>query len=513
MIGFDFLNNGGVPPRVGNAPANGIDFRDLDYVCGYRELLSNPDWEKVEAEYRQTQPETAKIADFQKEYKVLVDEIAPLNEQLQGLNNVISEKENKQKYEFELLIKIAAFKSPLLAILPEKFLDEGRAFLNNFIMQKNENNYLPGEGPKYDNLKAKAEKLLFMHKLNKFKQQFENAHKNFDAFSPRFDIEGSKEDVINSIENFYGLDALNKEKNELMQKIDKVAVRQQDLAGIIANERQSLDRKIERLKSYYDKRLFLPEDYEDIPFSQEKEQYFQRFESMSQTWHTILHECRLMNLHFSETFGLLKNDIPVAAVYDRNLNRILCNKAFSVEEQVYEVADIMTGILRKKMSGDYDAKSRYQYELCRQAEKVAKMVTVVNELSLLLPNIKTKATATYNEEMAVYMVGTSPTDKFSKVFVKALSSPRVRQIVENEVCIQIEEGQKVVIANRESFVPMSFSLGEIVSPFVTFGAPRLNESAEMKLRLGQIPNESKEKIQKLANADRDYSLMDMAEFK
>ena len=25
MIGFDFLNNGGVPPRVGNAPANGID--------------------------------------------------------------------------------------------------------------------------------------------------------------------------------------------------------------------------------------------------------------------------------------------------------------------------------------------------------------------------------------------------------------------------------------------------------------------------------------------------------
>jgi hypothetical protein len=35
----------------------------------------------------------------------------------------------------------------------------------------------------------------------------------------------------------------------------------------------------------------------------------------------------------------------------------------------------------------------------------------------------------------------------------------------------------------------------------------------MKLRLGQIPNESKEKIQKLANADRDYSLMDMAEFK
>ena len=60
---------------------------------------------------------------------------------------------------------------------------------------------------------------------------------------------------------------------------------------------------------------------------------------------------------------------------------------------------------------------------------------------------------------------------------------------------------------------MSFSLGEIVSPFVTFGAPRLNESAEMKLRLGQIPNESKEKIQKLANADRDYSLMDMAEFK
>ena len=96
MIGFDFLNNSGVPPRVGNAPANGIDFRDLDYVCGYRELLSNPDWEKVEAEYRQTQPETAKIADFQKEYKVLVDEIAPLNEQLQGLNNVISEKENKQ---------------------------------------------------------------------------------------------------------------------------------------------------------------------------------------------------------------------------------------------------------------------------------------------------------------------------------------------------------------------------------------------------------------------------------
>lgn len=513
MIGFDFLNNGGVPPRVGNAPANGIDFRDLDYVCGYRELLSNPDWEKVEAEYRQTQPETAKIADFQKEYKVLVDEIAPLNEQLQGLNNVISEKENKQKYEFELLSKIAAFKSPLLAILPEKFLDEGRTFLNNFIMQKNENNYLPGEGPKYDNLKAKAEKLLFMHKLNKFKQQFENTCKNFNAFSPRFGVEGSKEDVIKSIENFYGLDALNQEKKELTQKIDKVAVRQQELAGIIANERQSLDKKIERLKSYYDKRLFLPEDYEDIPFSQEKEHYFEKFETTSQAWRFILHECRLMNLHFSETFGLLKNDIPVAAIYDRNLNRILCNKAFCAEEQIYAVADIMTDLLRKKLSNDCDAKSRYQYELCRQAEKTAKMVVAVNELSLLLPNIKTKATAIYNEEMAVYMTGANSNDKYTKVFVKALSSPRIRQIVENEVCAQIEEGQKVVIADRENFVPMSRTLGEIVAPFVSHGAPLLNESPEMKLRLGQIPNESKEKIQKLANADRDYSIMDMAEFK
>ena len=513
MIGFDFLNNGGIPPRVGNAPANGIDFRDLDYVCGYRELLSNPDWENVETEFKKTQPETTKIADFKKEYQLLVDEISPLNEQLQNLESVIADKEEKQKNEFDLLNKIATFKSQLLALLPEKFLDEGRTFLNNFIMQKNENNHFPGEGPKYDNLKAKAEKLLFMHKLNKFKQQFENTYKSFDAFSPRFDIKGSKEDVVKSIENFYGLNDLYQEKNELVQKIDRVANKQNELSGIIANERQSLDRKVERLKSYYDKRLFLPEDYEDIPFSQEKEQYFERFETTSKTWRFILHECRLMNIHFSETVGLVENDIPVAAIFDRKLNRILCNKSFSAEEQIYAVADIMTNMLQKNMSNDYDAKSRYIYELCRQAEKTAKMVSAVNELSLLLPAVKTKATAVYNEEMAVYMVGANPDDKYAKVFVKALSSEMIRKIVEKEVCIQIEEGQKVVISNRESFVPMSLTLGEIVSPFVTHGAPRLNESPEMKLRLGQIPNESKEKIQKLANADRDYSLMDMTEFK
>lgn len=513
MNGFDFLNNGGIPPRVGNAPVNGIDFRDLDYVCGYRELLSNPDWENVETEFRKTQPETSKIADFQKDYQVLVNEISPLNEQLQTLENVIADKEEKQKNEFDLLNKIATFKSQLLALLPEKFLDEGRIFLNNFIMQKNENNYFPGEGPKYESLKAKAEKLLFVHKLNKFKQQFEKSYKSFDAFAPRFNLDGSKEDVVKSIENFYGLNDLYQEKNDLRQKIDRVAVRQQELAGIIANERQSLDRKIERLKSYYDKKLFLPENYEDIPFSQEKEQYFERFETTSQAWRFILHECRLMNIHFSETVGLIEKDVPVAAIYDRNLNRILCNKAFSAEEQIYTVADIMTSIMRKKLSNDCDAKSRYQYELCRQAEKTAKMVVVVNELSLLLPGMKTKATAVYNEEMAVYMVGVNPTDKYAKVFVKALSSPAIRKLVENEVCKQIEEGQKVVIADRENFVPISRSLGEIVAPFVSHGAPLLNESPEMKLRLGQIPNESKEKIQALANIDKDYSLMDMAEFK
>ena len=73
---------------------------------------------------------------------------------------------------------------------------------------------------------------------------------------------------------------------------------------------------------------------------------------------------------------------------------------------------------------------------------------------------------------------------------------------------QILNNQKIIVSNKEDFVLKSLSIGEIISPFVSRGAPLLNENAEMKKQLEKIPSDDKIKIQEAANVDKDYSLLD-----
>lgn len=510
MAENDFLTSPSVMPRVGNASASGIDFRDFDYVRDNSKFLQMPDWNEASNAFSSTQPEPAKVESFEHERQMLTDELCPLRVEQENLEQNIIQRRQQQQQEFEQLEAIAVFKSSLLKLLPEKYREDGRVFLNNFIMQRNDGNFFPGEGPKYDGLKSKAENLLFLHWLNKFKSEFLKLSQDFKSFAPRFDIGAAKDEAKAEIFSYYNVEELERQSEYLLEKINKIKIKQDELAAAAGSERMSLAHKLERLKSYYDKQLYKEINFEDVPFMPEKEHFFEKFENLSLTWRGLLREARNKNIHFGETTGLLDNGFPVAAAYDPRENRILCNPSFSADEQVFETAKILLDKVQHLLSGDYDARSRYLYELCRQAEKSAKMVALAADFSMFLPTFKSRVVSLYADIMSVFISGNSPMDKYAKAFVKALSTNTVRSEARFAVLHQILNNQKIIVSNKEDFVLKSLSIGEIISPFVSRGAPLLNENAEMKKQLEKIPSDDKIKIQEAANVDKDYSLLDFA---
>lgn len=501
--------NGGVPPRTGNAPDSGIDFRDWDYIHTNEIYLQMEDWQEAEKKFSAEQPEIAKIASFEEERHLLAIELQPLREEKDQLAEHLEKQTQAQKHELDMLEEIAVLKSSLLSILPEKFRGEGRAFLNNFILRHNEQNYMPAEGPAYEGLKAKAEKLLFLPKLNRFKSEFLRLSQNFNSFEPRFDITLDKKAAQTDIEQYYNLADIKQRLEDICLRIARIEPKQQELAAAAGNERISLNNKVKRLRSYYDKKLYQPCNLEEVPFSSEKENSFAKYESPSQVWKNLMREARLKNIHFSETFGLLENKAPVAAMYEQRENRILCNKAFSVDEQIWCVADILFEKTRRRLAGDYDVKSQYLSELCYQAERTVRLCMLANELAIFLPIFKSRTVSLYGGEMSAYLSGDTPNNKYAKAFVKALSSEKVRQAAADKTINLLAENQKIIVQNNENYVPRSLTIGEVIAPFVSRGAPLYNENAEMRRQLGQIPAGDKNRIQDLANNDKDYSLIEL----
>lgn len=509
MAENDFLTQGGVPPCIGNAPAAGIDFRDMDYISENRAFLKMPVWEEAAAEFAKVQPEPGKIASFDAERAQFGAELQSLREEAEKLQKQIEELEARQKRELEMLEETAAFKNELLGLLPERYRDEGRRFLNNFIMRRGGDNHFPGEAPEDRGVKAAAAKLLFLPKLNKFKAEFARLSASFQSFAPRFDVSAAKGDVLEDVRRHYAIDEHKVLLDELLAKTARIEQKQQELLAAAGAERMSLDRKRERLKSYFDKHFYPRIDYAEVPFAPEKEKFFEKFESVSPVWRALLREARVRNIHFGETVGIVENDLPAAAAYDRRENRILCNPAFCTDEQVFAVAEILAAKAQPPLSGDYDAKTRYQYELCRQAEQAARMTELGSELAVFLPVLKSRVIAAYADEMSAFVGGQTVSDKYARAYVRAFSAQKVRQAAERETIEQIAAGQKPDAAEKETLRLKSLTPGEIVSPFVSRGAPLLNESAELKRQLGLIPIESKIKIQEQANFDKDYSLADM----
>lgn len=505
-----FFASAKVPPRIGNAPASGIDFRDLEYIGENRMFLKMETWEEAAAEFSKVQPEPSKIASFDDERLQFATELQNLREEAENLMRQIAECEALQKRELKTVDEIAAFKSTLLGVLPERYREAGRCFLNNFIMCRNDNNYMPGEAPEDKGVKAAAAKLLFLPMLNKFKAEFARLSPSFTGFSPRFDVTADKGAVLADIEKFYAVSEKKTQHDELSAKMSKIEQKQQELLSAAGAERMSLDRKLERLKSYYDKQLFLTVDYAEVPFLPEKEQFFEKFENASLAWRSLLREARSANIHFGETTGLVENDVPVAAVYDQRENRILCNPSFCADEQVFAVGTILATKLQSPLRSDCDAKSRYLYELCRQAEQAAQLTELASELAVFLPVLHHRAVADYADVMSAYIGGSSRSDKYARAYVKAFSSQKVRLAAEKEVVGQIIAGQNKPVSGNEPLKLRSLTLGEIISPFVSRGAPLLNENPELRRQLGQIPLESKMKIQAQANADQDYSLADIS---
>ena len=111
--------------------------------------------------------------------------------------------------------------------------------------------------------------------------------------------------------------------------------------------------------------------------------------------------------------------------------------------------------------------------------------------------------------MSAYVGGQTRSDKYARAYVKAFASQKVRKAAEEKTVEKIAADQDKNMPDNEPLKLKSLTLGEIIAPFVSRGAPLLNENAELKRQLGLIPLESKMKIQEQANFDKDYSLADM----
>ncbi|MBR1648710.1 MAG: hypothetical protein IJ689_03825 [Alphaproteobacteria bacterium] len=486
-----------------------IDFHDLDYIAQHRDFLKKSTWEEASEMFCKIQPEPLQLERFKDKQNKLVEELKPLLDEADARDKKISEIKALQEGEYQTLSEIAEFKSSLLSLLPEKFLDEGRHFLNNFITRHDDNNYFPGEGPEYNDFKAKAQKVLYAGKLNRFKEAFLQKSKEFKAFCPRFDVCADKKTVEEDILSFYGLAELQKQRDDLGQKINEVEQKQRELALLAGNERMALSKKLEHLKSYYDRKLYTPQDYSSVAFSPDKEEELAGFERASMTWQGLIRESKMRGIRFGEVSSILKDDLPIAAIFDKELNRILCNKNFCISEQILEVAQILLEKKQQPLGGDYNIKSRYQFELCRVAEQGTKLVVMADEFSSFLPSIKSRVIMMYPDEMsAYYSLGTAE-KRYVNTFIKLLSSSKLRKRVADSVYEMLQESQKVVIDKKDKLSLRALSLGEIISPFVSRGAPLISEHPEMKIIFSKIPAADKQKLQSLANNDEDYSLADM----
>lgn len=497
--------------QVQNSVAEGISNSDMDYIVANRDFLKEPDWDRAQTAFVVTQPEAARLEFYHDEQKKLVAELEPLRKELQDLEKEVADNERQQQSEFDMLRKISDFKGELLAVLPEKYLYDGRRFLNLFLAHKNDDEVFPWEKNSPEGLKSKALQLLAMPKLKKFRTLFEQRKAEFKGIRARFDVSLSKDEIEADIEKYYNIGGQKQRIKEIGTRLAKIGERQNENARGTANERKSLDAKVEKFKSVYRKNLYKKVNYDEVPFSTEKEATFKSYVHASHLWSEIMENAANMNIHFGETEGLLQNDLPVAAVYDRKLNRILCNKSFVVDEQVFEVALALLDKVRQPLVGDYDVRTKYQYELCRQAEKVAKMVVLAEELVGTLPKFENRALAKFPKEMSAYMGNGTAKEKYTMAFVEALASPKVRERVEFELSNQIKQNQKVVVEG-DSYKPMELTVGEIINPFVLAGLALINENPEIKSELERIPILSRNRLQELANDDKDYSLMNLQDY-
>ena len=504
-----------VNPNTGTSslPGGGIGFRDMEYISKNKDSLRLSTWDEAKEAFIRSQPEPKKMQEFRNLQEQYVSEIQPLNEKAEEFKQFFDKKDKERQNEFAVLEYIAKFKSTLLEILPDDYFDDGRRFLNNFILQKNENNLLPWEDPKHDNFKGKVKKFFLKPVFEKFNAEFAHLSSDFNCFNPQFDITAPKQEVEEDINKRYDYSEQKAQYDEICKKIAEITKKQEDLALAMAQERKSLSQKVERFKTYYDQHLFDAKDYNDIPFSMEKEKHFEKYITPGGIWESLMLEAKDSGVHFAEIEGLLNEGVPIAAVYDSRMNRFLCNRSFLDEEQIFVIADVLLDMQERPLGGDYNVKARYQYELCRRAEHVARLIALSDELSFFLPNLKILVSGRYPQETTEYLTGKTAAEKYGKVFVKVFSIPERRKEAEDSLCRQMQAESNIVLSEREKEKIASLTLGEIAAPFVTRGAPMINEHPVVKLLLNQISLDGRTRLQAFANKDNDYSLLEMSEFK
>ena len=499
--------------RVENTPSAEIDFRDISYIEDNQEFLQIANWQDALKAFMKAQPENERMSSLQKEQQQLAEELQPLHEKAEQQKQQVEAREQQKQEEYVVVERIFKFKKELLDVLPDKYVADGERFINNFIMQRAGDNFMPGEGPTSKGLKEKALKLMFAMQLKKFKKEFEQKSADFKDFSPSFDLYATKEAVYAEIDNRYNNDALDEEYKQTIEKQAQIAQRQDELTSEIEKQKVSLDKKQAYFKSYYDKKLYAPAKDEGAAFSTVKEQTLRDYGNISHTWREVMNEVGQYDIHFSEVNGLWEDNVPVAAKYDDEHNGIVCNGRFAIDEQLYAVAEILIDWYREPLGSDYNVRSRYQFELCRQAEKVAKMVAMGEELALALPTFRAHVYSLYKDETVEYLSGKSAANKYAKAFVKSLSSYPCRQITEQVLVDEIKAEATDATSKKGKSELNDLPMGEILNRFATEGVSLINDYPALRQLLDQIPQKTKSALQELASKDKDSSLNDMADFK
>ena len=462
---------------------NKITSADIPYVTENQFFLKENDWEIAKQRFIMFQPEHRILDEIKQKHEKLVAEITPLNARLENLKTEAKIRQEKQVQEFSALSNISKLKN-LIFLLPDKYRNEAKNFINNYILQKETTQIFPWE--RNITLKQKLINFRYSKKLNRFKSEFDRLTKDFKDFSPRFDILKDRNTIADMLQ----------EINTLSPKKEEIEKQQYEIAGQAGQIRIALDAKINILKRFFDKKLFQTPFNENL---EEKDNFFEQMSVYSILWENIFHYIKRDNIHFVETSGLTKDGTLVVACYDKKNNRILFNKSFDVGEQLFYISEILLQIVKEKAKLNYNAKAIYQQNLCINADVIAKINIISHDFSSLYPTFEQCLNLNYLKEALAFSSGNSAEDAYSKAFVTALSSQTLLDRAK-------EDTKQNLIEKRTDSPNTEISLGEIISPYTKLGLSFISDNKTMQNLLEQIPAATMGELQSLADKFNDDSL-------
>ncbi|MBO7556218.1 MAG: hypothetical protein J6T72_02330, partial [Alphaproteobacteria bacterium] len=123
---------------------NKITSADIPYVTENQFFLKENDWEIAKQRFIMFQPEHRILDEIKQKHEKLVAEITPLNARLENLKTEAKIRQEKQVQEFSALSNISKLKN-LIFLLPDKYRNEAKNFINNYILQKETTQIFPWE--------------------------------------------------------------------------------------------------------------------------------------------------------------------------------------------------------------------------------------------------------------------------------------------------------------------------------------------------------------------------------